>query len=564
MSAAARGLARGEIAAGVEYGSKDEIGDVAGAFRDVHATAERLVDEIRAENRAVTENRLEHRADVSGLDGVWAQLLGGMNETMASFAELQERREHAERESARTFEMSLDLMCVIGFDGYFKRVNPAFERALGYSRDVLLSHRGFDLTHPDDLERSSEIFSTLSRGEQVEQFENRNVCADGSVRWLEWSARAVAEEGLVYAVARDVTESRRAAEEQAALRRVATLVARGGASSSVLGVVAEEAGRLMSTDIAMIARYGPGPSATGVVGWRRDGKSIPLGSEVKLGGRNVASVVFRSGHPARIDSYGADAAEVTRWVQGIGIRSSVGVPITVEGQLWGVMTVSLERQEALPPDTEDRLAAFTELAATAIANAEARDELKQVADEQSALRRVATLVARGVAPELVFSAVAEEVASLLPAVDLAFVGRYRGDGSIEFVGGWSSVGPADWVGQDGDRRRQQRDDQGLRDGAAGARRSPERRHQRGDGDRAAKWSPIRSRRSDRRGGTPVGSHHRRIATRGGTSGRDRARARRLHRAGGDCDRQHTGSRGAGSFPCSSGYGGRRHPPADSS
>ncbi|MGO9822149.1 MAG: PAS domain S-box protein [Solirubrobacteraceae bacterium] len=447
VSAAARGLARGEIAAGVEYGSKDEIGDVAGAFRDVHATAERLVDEIRAEHRAVTENRLEHRADVSGLDGVWAQLLGGMNETMASFAELQERREHAERESARTFEMSLDLMCVIGFDGYFKRVNPAFERTLGYSRDVLLSRRGFDLTHPDDLERSSEIFATLSRGEQVEQFENRNVCADGSVRWLEWSARAVAEEGLVYAVARDVTESRRAAEEQAALRRVATLVARGGASSSVLGVVAEEAGRLMSTDIAMIARYGPGPSATGVVGWRRDGKTIPLGSEVKLGGRNVASVVFRSGHPARVDSYGADAAEVTRWVQGIGIRSSVGVPITVEGQLWGVMTVSLEREEALPPDTEDRLAAFTELAATAIANAEARDELKQVADEQSALRRVATLVARGVAPELVFSAVAEEVATLLPAVDLAFVGRYQGDGSIEFVGGWSSVGPADWVGQ---------------------------------------------------------------------------------------------------------------------
>jgi hypothetical protein len=89
----------------------------------------------------------------------------------------------------------------------------------------------------------------------------------------------------------------------------------------------------MSTDIAMIARYGPGPSATGVVGWRRDGKTIPLGSEVKLGGRNVASVVFRSGHPARGDGYGADAAEVTRWVQGIGIRSSVGVPITVEGQL---------------------------------------------------------------------------------------------------------------------------------------------------------------------------------------------------------------------------------------
>src|SRR6476469_9580022 len=145
-----------------------------------------------------------------------------------------------------------------------------------------------------------------------------------------------------------------AAEEQAALRRVATLVARGGTPSAVLGIVAEEAGKLISTDIAMIARYGPGASATGVVGWRRDGKSVALGTDVKLGGRNVASLVFSQGQPARVDSYGAASGEVARWAQGIGIRSSVGVPIRVEGELWGVMTVSLERDEVVPPDTEDR------------------------------------------------------------------------------------------------------------------------------------------------------------------------------------------------------------------
>ena len=85
----------------------------------------------------------------------------------------------------------------------------------------------------------------------------------------------------------------------------------------------------------MIARYGPGASATGVVGWRRDGKSIPLGTDVKLGGRNVASLVFSSGRPARVDSYGAASGEVARWAQGIGIRSSVGVPIRVEGRVVG-------------------------------------------------------------------------------------------------------------------------------------------------------------------------------------------------------------------------------------
>ena len=447
VSGAARGLAHGDMAAGVEYSRPDEIGEVAGAFREVHATAERLVDEIRAKNRAVRDNRLEHRADVAGLEGVWSQLLIGMNDTMAAFAELQGRRQHAERETERIFDMSLDLLCVIGFDGHFKRVNPAFERTLGYSREVLLAQPAIEFIHPDDRKRSSESFSALGRGEQVGQFENRNLCADGSVRWLQWSARAVPDESLIFGIGRDITQSRRTAEEQAALRRVATLVARGGTPAAVLGIVAEEAGRLMSTDIAMIARYSPGPSATGVVGWRSDGRPIELGTEVKLGGRNVASLVSSSGRPARVDNYGAASGEVTRWVQGVGIRSSVGVPIMVEGRLWGVMTVSLEREEALPPDTEERLSGFTDLAATAIANAEAREELHHVAAEQTALRRVATLVARGVAPKVVFAAVAAEVAKLLPGVDLALVGRYTPDRSIEFVGGWSSLGKADWVGR---------------------------------------------------------------------------------------------------------------------
>jgi methyl-accepting chemotaxis protein len=106
VSAAARRWAHGDIAAGVDYNSRDEIGDVAAALRDVHATATSLVGKIRANNRAVRENRLEHRADMGGLGGAWSQLLAGMNDPMAAFAELQERREHAERETARNFEMS--------------------------------------------------------------------------------------------------------------------------------------------------------------------------------------------------------------------------------------------------------------------------------------------------------------------------------------------------------------------------------------------------------------------------------------------------------------------------
>ncbi|MBV9680985.1 MAG: GAF domain-containing protein [Solirubrobacterales bacterium] len=448
VSAAARGLAHGDIAARVDYSSQDEIGDVAAAFRDVHATAARLVDEIRAKNQAVRENRLEHRGDLAGLEGVWSQLVAGMNDTMAAFAELQGRRQHAERETARIFEMSLDLLCVLGFDGYFKRVNPAFERTLGYSRDALLSRPGFDFAHPDDLERSREIFSALRHGEQLEQFENRNICADGSIRWLEWSARAVPEEGLIYAVARDITATRRAAEEQAALRHVATLVARAVAPEEVFAAVAEEAGRLLSADAAMIGRYGAGPTVTGVVAWRKDGKPnpIPLGTGVPLGGQNVMSQVFSTGGPARIEAYSKASGELAEHARAHGNRSSIGVPIEVGGQPWGVMTVSMQQEGPWPPGTEEQLARFSDLAATAIANAEAREGLRHFADEQTALRRVATLVARGAPPEVVFAAVAEEVARVLPGVDMTRIGRYTPDRSVEFVGGWSSVGHADGVG----------------------------------------------------------------------------------------------------------------------
>jgi PAS domain S-box-containing protein len=446
LSKGARRLSSGDLGPGVAYSSADEIGDVAAAFGDLHVTAERLAEEIRAMNRAVRENRLRHRAGLDGLEGVWAQLLAGMNDTMAAFADLQDRRERAERETQRVFEMSVDMLSVLGFDGYFKRLNPAFERTLGQSRQALLSRPAIDFVHPEDRDLALDRLSAMREGSDPAHFEVRYPHPDGSVRWLQWNARPVPEEGLIYAVARDITKSRRAAEEQAALRRVATLVARGGTPAAVLEMIAAEAGKLISTDFAMIARYGAGPSATGIVAWRRDGSPTPLSADVKLGGQNVISFVFESGRPARLDSYEEASGDVAGWARGVGIGSTVGVPITVEGHLWGVLIVSLERDEPMPADTEDRLSAFTELAATAIANAEAREELARIADEQSALRRVATLVAHGAAPELVFGAVAEEVANLLPGVDVALVGRYGHDATIEFVGGWSNTGQTDWVG----------------------------------------------------------------------------------------------------------------------
>ncbi|HTP20472.1 MAG TPA: GAF domain-containing protein, partial [Solirubrobacteraceae bacterium] len=234
---------------------------------------------------------------------------------------------------------------------------------------------------------------------------------------------------------------RQVAEEQAALRRVATLVARGEPPSAVFAAVAVEAGHVIpAADVALVGRYDPDDAIELVGGWSRDGDSSFVGDRVALGGRNVSTLVFQSNRPARRDHIPDDSTPASTFARKWA-RSSAGAPINVEGRLWGVMIVGGADEDALPAGTEHRLAQFSELVATAIGNAEAREELRRVADEQAALRRVATLVARDEAPEAAFAAVAEELAHLFHA-EAAGVNRHEMDGTVTSVGSWNSVGQA--------------------------------------------------------------------------------------------------------------------------
>ena len=131
----------------------------------------------------------------------------------------------------RFFTISLDLLCQLGFDGYFKRLNPAWERTLGFTVEELKARPFIEFVHPDDRESTLAQNREVRTGGQALGFENRYLCKDGSYRWFHWNAAADVIGGVIYSVARDITEGKELAQErdglvaalQAALKEVRSL-----------------------------------------------------------------------------------------------------------------------------------------------------------------------------------------------------------------------------------------------------------------------------------------------------------------------------------------------------
>jgi PAS domain S-box-containing protein len=311
------------------------------------------------------------------------------------------RRARAQAQADRIFNLSTDLMAVADFKGYFTRVNPAFTRTLGYSSEELRSRPYILFVHADDRPRTVAAADELSQGREVVEFENRYLREDGSVRWLEWSARSVPGEAVIYAAARDVTERKQLEEEQAALRRVAELVARAAVPQEVFDQVTVEASRLLEDNVTLLLRYAPSGTEAKVVA-RSSDSVAPPGTRIPVVGDIGIARVWRTGRAARIDDYdGVASAEVI--LRRIG--ASVSAPIAVEGRLWGVLLAG-NPVEPLPAGTEERLAPFCELVGVAIANAEYRGQLKAsrariVASADEARRRLARDVHDGAQQRLV-------------------------------------------------------------------------------------------------------------------------------------------------------------------
>ncbi len=250
----------------------------------------------------------------------------------------------------------------------------------------------------------------------------------------------------MYGMARDVTERRRAeteserlADEQSALRRVAELVARQAPAEQVLAVVTEELGLLLRVKMVRTARFEPDGSATVLATWGTAEGVLSPGANVAIPSGSVIELISRTSRPARVDDYGEVSGPVGADLRGEGVGSGVGGPIVVDGRLWGAMVVGSSPGETLPSETEERVAQFAEHASTAISNFESRAKVERLAAEQSALRRVATLVASEHSPDDLFATLAEEVRVLL-GVDASEILRYEADATATMVAGWSDSG----------------------------------------------------------------------------------------------------------------------------
>jgi signal transduction histidine kinase len=227
----------------------------------------------------------------------------------------------------------------------------------------------------------------------------------------------------------------RLADEQAALRRVATLVARQPAAGQVLASVTEEVGRLLRAGCTQMLCFEDDGTATAVAGWVDSdvcGRRIPDGTRLTVEADDLAGFVLRKRSATRMSSDSLrEGGLVADHVRRCGLRSATASPIEVEGQLWGVMIAGWATPEP-PVDAESRIAEFAHLVATSISNAQARAEVVRLAEEQAALRSVATLVAKGEAPSVIFTRVAEEIARI-SHVDNAFVYRFEADGTATVV-----------------------------------------------------------------------------------------------------------------------------------
>ncbi|WP_312034250.1 GAF domain-containing protein [Actinoplanes sp. TBRC 11911] len=273
-------------------------------------------------------------------------------------------------------------------------------------------------------------------------------------------AVAVIVGAVANTVSRNAVESARArgdlADEQAALRRVATLVGGGAAPAEVFAAIADELGRLFGAEASFMAKLdNPDkgldddvPTVTVVGSYGRTALTAPVGLTIDLQPGRLLHDALAAGAPVRADVRQLTIGPLGTLVVKLGIRSAIAAPIMVGSSAWGVTVAGTTRN--LPPEAEGRILNFVELAAMAVHNAEARGHITRLVKVQQSLRRISLLIAQGRAPEHVFTAVTQEVRHHFTG-GAARLLRYEPDGTVTLLAahGSSEAEPVDPEHRDG-------------------------------------------------------------------------------------------------------------------
>jgi PAS domain S-box-containing protein len=321
-------------------------------------------------------------------------------ETMASLGgRIGQRVEHwraegrlreSEARKGAILNAAFDCIITMDADGLVVEVNSATERTFGYAASEMVGRELAELIVPPELRdphrHGVRRYVETGQGRMVgHPVDLPAMRADGSEFPVEIAITRPLVDGppVFTGYLRDVTDRKRdelalrtLAAEQAALRRVATTVAREADPAQVFAVVTEEVGRLLGANTSNMVRFEPDGTAVVTGGWSTGHvRNVPVGDRVALDGPTVAARILRSGRPERIDSYEGVPGSTAELLRSLGFRSSVGAPIQLGGRLWGAVMVSTVEEKPFPAGSEQRIADFSELVALALANAEARHEL---------------------------------------------------------------------------------------------------------------------------------------------------------------------------------------------
>ncbi|HET6547357.1 MAG TPA: PAS domain S-box protein, partial [Solirubrobacter sp.] len=312
-------------------------------------------------------------------------------ESVGAQIALWDERRGAEARRRAMLDVAFDSVVTMDDRGVVLGVNRAAERTFGYGAAEMVGREVADLIIPPALREAHrsglERYLRTGRGPIVgRRVELTALRKDGSefpVELVVTRPDVPGGDRIFYGYLRDLSARyvaeaalHRLADEQTALRRVATAVAAESDAARLFALVSEEVGRLLDAQTAHMFRFDTDGAGGEVVGgWaRRAEHVVPLGTRMPLDGDTAATRVWRTGRPARMDSYDGAQGELAATLRGYGVRAVVAAPIFLGGSLWGAVIVS-SMDDAFPDGAEERMSHFAELAAQALANAQAREDL---------------------------------------------------------------------------------------------------------------------------------------------------------------------------------------------